>query len=244
MIQTKKMDYKLKSKNIRTIGLTALITMLPIAILIIYNYVAFGELTLKSNKFNPEFPEEQSFITSLSGDFVSGIDRLFTNFLNPEVWFHLELGVKNDIPGLIITSPILLFSLFGFTIFYKKYPKEALLFSTIILINVLIGALHKTVLTRHIFTITPFLFFPILFAADFILKNKYKLLFIILFTILTIISAFRVFYVTHTYWGREISALFPFKKELAIYILFLIFLSLIVIIYLFTKSKLQKLIVK
>lgn len=244
IIQTKKMDFKLKSKNIRTIGLTALITMLPIAILIIYNYVAFGELTLKSNKFNPEFPEEQSFITSLSGDFVSGIDRLFTNFLNPEVWFHLELGVKNDIPGLIITSPILLFSLFGFTIFYKKYPKEALLFSTIILINVLIGALHKTVLTRHIFTITPFLFFPILFAADFILKNKYKLLFIILFTILTIISAFRVFYVTHTYWGREISALFPFKKELAIYILFLIFLSLIVIIYLFTKSKLQKLIVK
>jgi hypothetical protein len=124
VLQSKKIDFILKSETIKVIGKSLVIMTATISILIIYNYVAFGEITLKSNKFNPEFPEEQSFITSLSGDFISGIDRLFTNFLNPEVWFHFELGVKNDIPGLLITSPILLFSLFGFILFYKKYRKK------------------------------------------------------------------------------------------------------------------------
>lgn len=227
IIQSKKIDFKLKSETIKVIALSLVIITATISILIIYNYIAFGEITLKSNKFNPEFPEEQSFITSLSGDFVSGIDRLFTNFLNPEVWFHFELGVKNDVPGLLITSPILVFSVFGFIGFYKKHSKEAILFLVIILINVLIGAFHKTVLTRHIFTITPFLFFPILFVLNFILKNKYKLVFMSLFTLLALFSAYRVFYVTHTYWGREITNIFPFVSEFNIYLLFLLFLSIL-----------------
>ena len=237
VLQSKKIDFKLKSETIKVIGLSLVVITATISILIMYNYIAFGEITLKSNKFNPEFPEEQSFITSLSGDFVSGIDRLFTNFLNPEVWFHFELGVKNDIPGLLITSPILLFSLFGFILFYKKYKKEAILFLFIILINVLIGAFHKTVLTRHIFTITPFIFFPILFALNFILKSKYKLMLLITLGAFTLVSAFRVFYVTHTYWGREITNIFPFISEFKIYLLFLLFISVLLFPLYYKKIK-------
>jgi hypothetical protein len=237
VLQSKKIDFKLKSETIKVIGLSLVVITATISILIMYNYIAFGEITLKSNKLNPEFPEEQSFITSLSGDFVSGIDRLFTNFLNPEVWFHFELGVKNDIPGLLITSPILLFSLFGFILFYKKYKKEAILFLFIILINVLIGAFHKTVLTRHIFTITPFIFFPILFALNFILKSKYKLMLLITLGAFTLVSAFRVFYVTHTYWGREITNIFPFISEFKIYLLFLLFISVLLFPLYYKKIK-------
>lgn len=239
VIQSQKIDFKLKSENFKVVGLSLAILITTISVLIIYNYIAFGEITLKSNKFNPEFPEEQSFITSLSGDFVSGIDRLFTNFLTREVWFNFELGVKNDIPGLFITSPILLFSLFGFIIFYRKYTKEAILFLLIILINVLIGSFHKTVLTRHIFTITPFLFFPILFSINFILKNKYKLIFIIIFSLLALFSAFRVFYVTHTYWGREITNIFPFLSEFKIYMLFLLLISILLFPLYYKKLKIS-----
>lgn len=237
ILQSKKIDFKLKAETFKVIGLSVLIISATISILVIYNYIAFGEITLKSNKFNPEFPEEQSFLTSLSGDFIPGLDRLFTNFLNPEVIFNFEPGVKNDIPGLLVTSPILLFSVFGFIAFYKKYSKEAMLFILIIVINVLIGAFHKTVLTRHIFTITPFLFFPIFFAINYISDNKFKLPLIALFIGLAALSAFRVFYVTHTYWGREISNLFPFIKEFKIYLVFFIFITIILVSLFYKKLK-------
>lgn len=239
IFQSKKIDLKKKTDTIKFISLSLFIILATISILIIYNYTAFGEITLKSNKFNPEFPEEQSFITSLSGDFVSGIDRLFTNFLNPEVWSHFELGVKNDIPGLLITSPILLFSLFGFILFFRKQTKEAFLFTSIILINVMIGAFHKTVLTRHIFTITPFLFFPIVFAINYIQIHKYKTVFVIFLSVLAVFSAFRVFYVTHTYWGREITNVFPFVKEFNIYVLFLIFVGAPILLLYFKRIKIS-----
>lgn len=237
LYQSKKMDFKLIGKNSKVIGLSLLIISATLSVLIIYNYIAFGEITLKSNKFNPEFPEEQSFLTSLSGDFFSGLDRLFTNFLNPEVWFNFELGVKNDIPGLLVTTPILLFSIFGFYSFYRKYPKEAILFLLIIIINVLIGAFHKTVLTRHIFTITPFIFFPIFFAINSISDKKYKRPLMILFIVLAGLSAFRAFYVTHTYWGREITNLFPFINEFKICLVFLVFISIILVSLFYKKLK-------
>lgn len=227
IFQSKKINFKKKTETIKIVSLSLVIIVVTLSILIFYNYVAFREITLKSNKFNPEFPEEQSFITSLSGDFISGIDRLFTNFLNPEVWVHFELGVKNDVPGLLITSPVLLFSLFGFILFFRKHPKEAFLFTSIILINVMIGAFHKTVLTRHIFTITPFLFFPIVFTINSIQIHKYKTVFVIFLSVLAVFSAFRVFYVTHTYWGREIMNIFPFLSQFKIYILFLLLVGIL-----------------
>lgn len=230
ILQTRKIDFKLRLENVKTISLSCLIIFITLGILITYNYIAFGEITLKSNKFNPEFPEEKEFLTSLSGDFFDGIDRLFTNLKAPELWFDLKSGVKNDIPGLFITSPILLISLLGFMPFYKKFSKEAILFSLIIIINVLIAAFHKTVLVRHIFTITPFLTLTVLFAIDYIESKKMKVLtfsFALVCLCLSCYSSFRVFYVTHTYWGRDISTIFPFMKEIKIYLLYLIFISAI-----------------
>lgn len=223
-----------QSKNLAYVFKTILIISGFLSILILYNYISFGEIMLKSNKYNPEFPEEISFSSSLSGNLLEGLDRLFLNSQNPEVITHLELGVKNDIPGLLMTSPILIISLFGFIYFIKSYPKEMLMFCGIICINVLIAALHKTVLVRHIFTITPFLFLPFAFVLKEILvsqKNNLKLLLLSIIGIASAISIFRVYYVTHTYWGREITNPFPFLKELPIYFIFLITLSVLWFIF-------------
>lgn len=244
IVQSKKIDFSLVSKNIKALGFSAVLFLGTILILIAYNYIAFGEITLKSNKYNPEFPEEQSFLTSLSGDFLPGLDFLFTNFLNNEVWLNWELGGQNNIPGLFITSPILILSVFGFILFFKKFTKEAILFFFIFLINVLIAAFHKTVLTRHIFTITPFLFIPILFFLKFIKELKIKLIsysFYALFIFFAVYSCCRVFYVTHTYWGRNMNNVLPFIKEFKIYLLFLGFIGIHTFLGLKIKSSFFKL---
>jgi hypothetical protein len=217
-------------RTLKSIFTSLFIITFFLSILIGYNYISFGEIMLKSNKYNPEFPEEISFFTSLSGDFFLGIDRLFINSQNPEVIANFELGVKNDIPGLFVTSPLFIVSLVGFYLYFKKQPKEALLFITIILINIFIAAFHKTVLVRHVFTITPFLFLPIAFVIDTILKHESKIIQFSGTTLLASLSLFsiiRIYYVTHTYWGREISQAFPFIKELPIYFTFIILLGII-----------------
>lgn len=240
LLQTKKLDLKPVQKNIKPFVYSAFIICTVFSMLVLYNYIAFGEIMLKSNKYNPEFPEEQSFISSLSGDFVSGIDRLFTNILNPELWFNLELGTKNDVPGMFVSTPLLILSLIGFPLFFYKRPKEALLFTFIIAINVLIGAFHKTVLIRHIFTITPFFFFSLIFLIQYVIEKKSLLLSMIFYSILAVLavaSCFRVYYITHTYWGRELRFPLPFTKELGVYLCFAIFVSAILFIFIKTKKR-------
>lgn len=235
ILQSKKINLTLYRKNFWIAFLSLLIIASFISVLLAYNYIAFGEITLKSNKYNPVFPEEVSFLTSLSGDFVSGMDRLFTNFLNREVWFDLKLGTQNDIPGLFVTSPILVLSLFGFYLFVRKYAAEGCLFIFIIFIHVLIASLHKTVLTRHIFTITPFLFFPLLLLLQYARANFSKVMYVFFQGIVVIFSGyscFRVFYVTHSYWGRDISNILPFQKEVYIYGVYLLFIMPLLYFYL------------
>jgi hypothetical protein len=231
VLQSNKLGNKfLDYNNLVSLVKTIAIVFGLLSILIVYNYISFGEIMLKSNKYNPEFPEEISFTSSLSGNFLEGLDCLFLNMQNPEVITNIGLGVKNDIPGLLITSPILFISLFGFIYFFKSHPRETLLFCTIIIINILIAAFHKTVLVRHVFTITPFLFFPIAFVFQKI-SNINTVLFKIscssFIGLLAILSVFRVYYVTHTYWGREITNPFPFIKELPIYFCFVLLGALI-----------------
>jgi hypothetical protein len=238
--QSRKIAFGLTRKTFITISKALGIFCSIISILLVYNYVAFGELTLKSNKYNPEFPEERTFLTSLSGNVLAGLDALLTNFSNMKLWMNLKLGVQNDIPGLLIASPILFLSLIGFIFFFKKFKNEALLFSFIILFNILTAAFHKTVLTRHIFTITPFLLLPIVFFFQEInqLKNKFFAFVVYCTTmILSAFSAYRAFYITHSYWGRDITNIFPFKKEMGIYLVFL-FLIAVIFFIIFTLRKL------
>jgi hypothetical protein len=243
LLQTKKIVLFPVSKNAKAIAFSLLIIALPFSVLLAYNYAAFGELTLKSNKYNPAFPEEKQFITSLSGDFFSGLDRLFTNLCNREFWFNLEPGVKNDIPGLFVSTPILLLSFIGFIVFFSRKPKEALLFMSIIIINVLIAAFHKTVLIRHIFTITPFFFFPIIYTVQYVHEKNSKLLsglFYVSLIILATLSCYRVYYVTHSYWGRQLTNPFPFTKEPGVYFSFIVFISILTLLYVKLKTRFIK----
>lgn len=222
--------------NIRDIGkrnifiplLSAISVFLIIySVLLIYNYAAFDELTIKSNKYNPAFPEERTFLAALSGNFFAGLDKLFTNFLNNEVIFGWAAGVKNNAPGLFVASPVLVLSSAGFYFFFQSYKHEALFFVLLILIEVVIAAFHKTVITRHVYTILPFCFFPIAFIIRKSFEQRanvkyffqrYWLLSLVL--ILSLLSAARVFYIMNSYWTRSLSSPFRFIHEIPSYIVF------------------------
>ncbi len=128
----------------------------------------------------------------------------------------------------ISTSPVLLLSLIGFRYFLRSSKNEAILFLVLILTEVGIVSLHKTVLTRHITTILPYVFVPVVFVversfgqmenADNGLIKRYWLFSLVF--ILSLLSAARVFHAMNTYWGRSISSPFTFAQETPSYILF------------------------
>lgn len=244
---SKKVNVKdIFNKNILIPFLSAMLIFVAVySILLSYNFIAFDELTIKSNKYNPAFPEERTFFTALSGNFFIGLDKLFTNFLNSEVVFNWSNGIKNHAPGLFIVSPILILSLLGFYYFYNSRKNEALFFSLLILTEVLIAAFHKTVLTRHVFTILPFLFFPLAFVIrksfeqinntkNFIFY-RYSVFSLVLF--LSLLSIARVFYIMNSYWTRSLSSPFRFIQEIPSYIVFygLILLTYYLLKYLIAK---------
>jgi len=203
-----------------------------IGCLLFYNYLTFDEFILKSNTYNPNFPEEKSFAESLGGDFVAGLGKLLIDFANLDLYYKWYEGKNNDISGLLITSPILWVSVIGFFIFAKKAPYKALLFIALITISILIGAFHKTALVRHIFTIQPFFFFPFAYSLQSVLRSeKYRKPGMIMITILFLISTARIYYINATFWGHGGSRDFPqFKTELPFFIIF--YISLIGIVWL------------
>ena len=232
------------SKDVLVPLLLAILVFVAIySSLLVYNLIAFNELTIKSNRYNPRFSEERSLFTSLSGNFLVGLDRLFTNFLNSEAILDWSKGIKNSTPGLFVVSPILLLSFIGFYDFLKSNKHEAVLFLMLILTEVGIVAFHKTVLTRHITTILPFLFFPVSFVIEksfTLMKNtkntllkRYSSFSLIL--ILSFLSMARVFYVMNTFWGRSLSSPLIFVEEIPSYLLF--YGSLFLAYYLFKIPK-------
>jgi len=196
--------------------------------LLVYNFVAFNEMTIKSNKYNPNFPEERSFATSLSGDFLVGLDRLFTNVFNSEVILDWTKGTRNNTPGVLVTSPILLLSLIGFYYLFRTKRHETFFFLLLILTEAVIVSLHRTVLTRHVTTVLPFVFLPVVFVVkgsfeqlgntgNSLLKRCWLLSLIL---ILSVLSAARVFYIMNTYWGRSELPPFIFAREIPSYLFF------------------------
>jgi len=79
--------------------------------------MVFEEFTLKSNKFNPFFPEEKSFMTALSGNILQGLDNLYTSFANIEAYVDPLKARWNDIPGIFVSSPVMILSVIGFFFF-------------------------------------------------------------------------------------------------------------------------------
>ena len=167
---------RLKDKQtlIKVLLISGAIGSFFVLLLLGYNFAIYEEITLKSNKYNIFFPEEQSFLHSLSGDPLYGLDRLLVSFSNTRVWFDWMKGIRNDVPGLFVSAPVMMLSAIGYWHFYKKYKAEAVLFLTAILISLLIAAFHKTTLVRHIFTINMLAFFPFIFVLDDVIKKVRK----------------------------------------------------------------------
>lgn len=176
-----------------------------VGILVFYNYITFGEIFLKSNKYNPFFEEEKSFLTALSGNFFDGFDNLFTSFKNIKSNIDWSLAVNNGTPGILIANPVFIFSISGFVIFYKKQKAESILFISIIAIAVLIAAFHVTTLVRHMFTIHLLLFFPFVYFLQWInkqTKRKSQIWGFIVGAVFMLSFAKEV-YLNNHYWGRN-----------------------------------------
>ncbi len=178
-----------------------------ISVLLVYNYIAFGELLLKSNTYNPFFTEEQSFITALSGNFWEGFGELFVNTYQLESFWNWSAGLGNDIPGVLNVNPVFVFSILGFIPFYKQHRIEAILFIAMITIAVMIAAFHVTTLVRHIFTIHLLLFFPLVFFVDKIktMSGTKKLFYWSSVTVVIVYSFVRQQYVSNHYFTRDFS---------------------------------------
>lgn len=218
--------------------LCAFIILIFLTLLLTYNYLAFHDITFKSNKYNPFFPEEQSFFSSLSGNFFRGIDLLYTSFSRIYLYFDWSKGTSNKIPGLFIASPVLIISAVGYKYFYKKYKHESLLFLTAIIIDTLICAFHKTTLTRHIYSVTMLLFIPYIFALKhtFNQEQKVKKYFAALIIALTSISVIRIFYITFNYFRKQDFPIFYFKDAYPVFLVSSIPVFIIIILYVFSKK--------
>lgn len=231
----------LKSKRLREL-ITPILTSLLLLIialtpLILYNYLTFGEWMLKSNFYNPNFQENTGFIKSLSGNPFRGFDHLFTNLYNTEAYVNWFSGVKDNTPGILVASPIFIFSTFGFIPFYKKYKIEALLFGSIIAISVVVASFHTISLTRHIYTIQVLLFLPAIFCFEWIWnqKNKLRIPLIVALVTACVYSILRQIFIVQHYYGRDDLPLFSNSGNLNIFLIF--HLPIVVIFILLTISR-------
>jgi len=210
--------------NRQSVLLSTLILLTFISCVVAYNYWAFGEIMLKSNKYNPFYPEERSFLTSLSGNPLIGLDQLFTSFNNIEANWNWSVGTKNATPGLFPSSPIYLLACLGFIPMLKQYKKEALLLMAIILTSVLIAATHKTTLVRHISSVYLLLFIPIAFLIKEISNRESRskiFLSYFVFGTICIYSFFKVMYITNHYYSRDFSFFeFPYLKNTTLFFAF------------------------
>lgn len=204
------------SKLIRPVGISLLLLGTFLFLLAYYNYSTFDDFTLKSNKYNPFFPEESSFFSALSGNFFEGLDRLFTSFTNLRSYYDPRIARLNDIPGVFVTSPLMIISAFGFFFYRRTHRTEFWLLLSCILISVTIAALHVTTLVRHIYTINLIMFIPFIFSVEYVftkLTSFKRQLALSLILILILISVLRCFHSSVNYWGRNLDNIFSYAQE-------------------------------
>ncbi len=231
-----KQGYRLKV-NIKNIlletTLSSIIIFIFLSILVGYNYITFGEIILKSNTFNPFFPEEKTFSDALSGNFLSGIDNLFFNIIRVDSFWNWKGYLNNGTQGILLLSPILLYAAYGYYSMSTKFKLESITMLSIIALGVIVAALHVTTLIRHIFTIQVLLFLPIVFYIKHLSTQKgiSKIISIILLFFLSIYSASRILFLTFYSFSRERN-MFSFDLTTKSYH-FLTFAFLLILIALF-----------
>jgi len=208
------------------------------SILLLYNYAAFKELTIKSNQYSPFYPEEKSIWSSLADNPLVGLDLLFTNFLSGELYWNWARGVKNNAPGLFVLSPILVLSVFGFRDFYRAHRREAIFLLLLIAALVGVAALHKTVLTRHIVTAIPYLFFPLAYFVAKMFSGEHAYGWAALIGSLFLLSAARVYYVMNSHFSRSLGDPFIFLRELPTFLIFYGFTAVGLVLWLAVRKSL------
>jgi len=216
-----------KNESLALVVKAAFVYFSLYAILIVYNFLAFREITLRPAKYNPNFPE-YSLANVLQGDPITGIDTLLTNFLTPERIFDWAAGAGNATPGVFVASPILILGLIGFYEFAKSRGSEIVLFASMISIQIGVVSLNHNPQTRHILVILPLLFFPLAYVLRHALSQirragadtieRYGL--IVLVIVAAAYSAARTFYSINTFYGRSLSSPFVFTAEIPAYFFF------------------------
>ncbi|MBI2667508.1 glycosyltransferase family 39 protein [Candidatus Woesearchaeota archaeon] len=162
--------YLLKNKRFKKFFLFSLTIGIFAFLLLIYNFIMWGNLLFSHLHF-------------MYGNIISGILGLL---------FSLD-------HGLIIFTPLLIFSFFGFYQFYKQKKDEAIftfiLFFTYLLIMSAFLEWHGgfSYATRHLIPIMPLLSIPLLFWYDSNRSKSLKMIFFILVIISFIFSLYSVF---------------------------------------------------
>ena len=219
--------------------ISAGIVLFFLGLLLTYNYITFGEFFLKSNKYNPFFEEEKTFLTALSGNFFEGVDNLITSFNNLPAYLDWSLAVNNGTPGILIANPIFILSFLGFILFYKKNKGEALLFLSLIIISILIAAFHVTTLVRHIFTIHVILFFPLAFFINWIKTQSKPLQYFLYGAVvsLSLLSFVKEIYLNNHYWGRNYDYThFEYLKNIDVFVYLNLPFSLLIGFYILYQN--------
>lgn len=208
-------------RNARGIVGAVLVFAAIYSLLIGYNFAAFGEFTVKSNRYNPNFPEEKTFASSLSGNPVSGVFRLLVGSDISLAWDYSR-GTKNNIPGILIVSPIYILGIMGLKRLYGRYKLETLLLAGVVAAEIFVVSLHKTVLTRHIATVYPLLFLPAAYYIEDAVRGLSRRNYFpaAIVALLAIASVTRVFYSINTYWGRDLWYPTPYIDELPTFMVF------------------------
>jgi hypothetical protein len=214
----------------RVAGLFAMAFAVPYTLFLLYNQAAFGELLVKNSAYNPRFPEERSLMTALAGDPLAGLRYLFfLGTTNRDAWWNLKAGSLNQMPGCVVISPVLVLAPWGFYRLLREQPATGCLFVAMILIDVAVAAFHRTVHSRHIFTVLPLLFMPTAYAIERAMRRpgtprvpawgRYG--FPALVGILLAIGFVRGFYATISYFGHHyFDDLFMFRREWPSYVVF------------------------
>ncbi|MFT6814372.1 MAG: hypothetical protein ACJAZ3_000259 [Sphingobacteriales bacterium] len=241
ILGSKKLNLKKEWRGyILKIGLSLMVFLTFIGLLYTYNYLAFGEWFLKSNTYNPEFPEEKSFLTSLSGNFLMGLDKLFTNFTSLNYYYDWGIAIKNKTPGYFASAPIFLLSLFGLRKLFLRDRALFFLIGTMCALIIAVAAAHVTTVTRHIFTINLLLFVPFAFIIESYFNWKSKALLKysveIVVLVILILSICRQFVLTNSYFSRSLEMPLAYWGE--IWFFTLINIPLIVFLtYRFLKTR-------
>jgi hypothetical protein len=155
--------------------------IVPLVILAAYNTVNFGSPLSTSYTYNYHFKWARDATSTFTNPLFEGLRGLL-----------IDSGKIDG--GLLKTAPVILLALWSWPEFFRKRRREALLFSMLFLLHLLLYAKHQTYWgggtrnTRYILTVTPFLLAPLyLWVEKYvvgvrggILKKSGRIAFIIL----------------------------------------------------------------